>query len=109
METPIIIDVRSPAEYADMHIDGAINIDVMTAGFADGLASLDPARPYVVYCRSGARAARAQEWMTRAGFIDVTNGRSLADLRNLGHRVLLAGDTDAEAFARTWPTPLRTV
>jgi phage shock protein E len=74
-----IIDVRTPAEYAEGHLDGAVNIDVQAADFADRIAELPTDAEYVVYCRTGSRAGAAVAQMTALGFTDVTNAGSLAD------------------------------
>ena len=58
VSSPVILDVRTPEEYAAGHVPGAINIphDQVRAR----LAEIDSAKdqPIVVYCRSGRRAAR---------------------------------------------------
>lgn len=74
-----IIDVRTPAEYAEGHLDGAMNIDVQAADFADRIAELPTDAEYIVYCRTGSRAGAAVAQMTALGFTDVTNAGSLAD------------------------------
>ena len=66
----VILDVRTPAEFAQAHLPGAINIDV-TGDFAAGMATLDPTRPYAVYCHSGNRSAAAVQAMSSAGFANV--------------------------------------
>ncbi|MDO4792108.1 MAG: rhodanese-like domain-containing protein [Buchananella hordeovulneris] len=75
----VIIDVRTPEEYAAGHLQGAINIDVSGADFATKIAELDPAGSYVVYCRSGRRSGIALDQMKALGFTDVTNAGGLAD------------------------------
>ncbi len=73
-----IVDVRTPSEYAEGHLDGAVNIDVQdAAGFTAALEDLDPAAPYVVYCRSGNRSAAATAQMVDVGFTDVTDAGGL--------------------------------
>ena len=80
VDSRVIIDVRTPAEYAAGHIAGAQNIDVEAADFASKIASLDKEAPYLLYCRSGRRSAIAAEEMAKAGFTDVVDGGGLADL-----------------------------
>ncbi|MFZ5440127.1 MAG: rhodanese-like domain-containing protein [Myxococcota bacterium] len=66
-----LLDVRTPGEFQDGHIDGATNIPVQE--LESKLASL-PAKKdqdIVVYCRSGARSARAREMLLKAGFTKV--------------------------------------
>jgi len=75
-----VIDVRTPAEYEQAHIVGAINIDVEAPDFADRMAELDPDEPYLLYCRTGRRSAIAADQMNAAGFTDITDAAGLADL-----------------------------
>jgi rhodanese-related sulfurtransferase len=69
----IIIDVRTPEEFAQGHLDGAINLDVEGGAFEAGLADLDPSATYAVYCRSGRRSALAADAMAQNGFTDVAD------------------------------------
>ena len=68
-----VIDVRTPAEYAEGHIQGATNFDVEGTTFAESIASLDKSAAYSVYCRSGRRSAIAVELMNAAGFTNVSD------------------------------------
>jgi len=62
-----IVDVRTPQEFADGHIDGAVNIPVELPDFIDRVSELDPAGTYAVYCRSGNRSQVAVAGMTDIG------------------------------------------
>ena len=73
----IIIDVRTPEEFAEGHLDGAVNLDVESGEFEAGLADLDPSASYAVYCRSGRRSALAADVMAQNGFDDVADLGSL--------------------------------
>ena len=66
-----IIDVRTPEEFADGHIAGAVNIPVQQADFATRIAALDPNATYAVYCRSGNRSQPAVAAMQEAGITDI--------------------------------------
>ena len=66
-----IIDTRTPEEFGEGHIPGAVNIDIDGAEFADKVAELDKSRPIAVYCRGGRRSKEAAEYMVGCGF-DVT-------------------------------------
>ncbi|TQM57205.1 rhodanese-like domain-containing protein [Humibacillus xanthopallidus] len=66
-----VVDVRTPAEYAQGHLPGAVNIDVSAPDFATRIAALDRAGSYAVYCHSGNRSAAAVAAMTGAGFTHV--------------------------------------
>jgi rhodanese-related sulfurtransferase len=79
-----IIDVRSPGEYAQSHVVGAINIDVDGADFSDRIAELDPEEPYLVYCRSGRRSALAAGQMEDIGIEDIADAGGLGDLARAG-------------------------
>ena len=74
-----VIDVRTPAEYAEGHLEGALNIDVESPLFAEQIGELDPSGTYVVYCRSGNRSAVAIDLMKGMGFTDLINGGGYAD------------------------------
>jgi rhodanese-related sulfurtransferase len=67
----VLLDVRTPAEFASGHLPGAINVDVESADFAARIATLDPAVPYAVYCRSGNRSGVALGLMQAAGFTSI--------------------------------------
>lgn len=75
----IIIDVRTPAEYAEGHLDGAVNIDVQDANFGTILSQLPTDGEYVVYCRSGNRSAQAVEIMKASGFTNVIDAGGVSD------------------------------
>lgn len=62
-----IIDVRSPEEFAEGHIEGALNYNVEGPDFASQIAGLDPAGTYAVYCRSGNRSVVAVDYMSSQG------------------------------------------
>jgi rhodanese-related sulfurtransferase len=84
-----IVDVRTPAEFAAGHVEGAVNINVESPTFADEIAKLDKAASYSLYCRSGNRSAVAMDQMTEAGFTDITNlDGGLVDLADAGATVV---------------------
>lgn len=70
----VILDVRTPAEFAEGHLPGATNLDVQSPEFAAQVAQLDPSAPYAVYCRSGNRSQVALQMMAQGG---VTNAYHL--------------------------------
>jgi len=69
----IIIDVRTPEEFAAGHLDGAINYDFEGGALEAALADLDPNSTYVLYCRTGRRSALAAKIMKNDGFVQVTD------------------------------------
>lgn len=73
-DNAVILDVRTEAEYNDGVILNAINIDFYKGqGFVEELESLDKNKNYYVYCRSGARSAKACEIMNELGFENAFN------------------------------------
>jgi len=65
-----IVDVRTPQEFAQGHLPGAVNFDVSSPDFSTQLAALDPSAPYAVYCHSGNRSGVAVATMAEQGFTD---------------------------------------
>lgn len=63
-----LIDVRTPREYAQGHIDEAINIDFLNANFAEGFDQFDKSQPIYIYCKSGNRSGKAAKQLTELGF-----------------------------------------
>ncbi|MBU6144888.1 MAG: rhodanese-like domain-containing protein [Acidobacteria bacterium] len=74
-----IIDVRTPEEFAEGHLQGAINIDVQSADFEKRIGELDETAHYYIYCRSGRRSEIAHEKMIALGFTKVADLGSLED------------------------------
>jgi rhodanese-related sulfurtransferase len=72
----VILDVRTPGEYTDGHISGAVNIDFWSKGFADSVSKLDPKQVYLVYCTSGVRSGGAMKKMRKLGFERIYNMKS---------------------------------
>jgi phage shock protein E len=68
---PLVLDVRTPAEFAEGHVPHAINLphDQLEARLAELAPGGD--RTVVVYCKSGKRAAIASEILAEAGFSDL--------------------------------------
>ena len=81
-----LLDVRRPAEVTlSGRIAGAVVIDVSAPGFESrARAALDPGRPVVVYCRSGARAERAAQRLADLGFPDLANAGGFQALADAG-------------------------
>ena len=69
----VVLDVRTPAEFASGHILGAVNIDVESKDFDAKMGDLDRRLTYAVYCRSGRRSVTATEKMSLAGFTHLYN------------------------------------
>ncbi|MFM1967385.1 MAG: hypothetical protein RL590_242 [Actinomycetota bacterium] len=69
----ILLDVRTPGEFAEGFIEGARLIDFQSGNFESEIASLDKNTTYAVYCRSGNRSGQAAKIMYDAGFHNVYN------------------------------------
>ncbi len=67
-EKGVLIDVRTSEEYAEEHIDGAINGNVQDVNFKKWIDSLDKSKAYFLYCKSGKRSAQAMDMMKENGF-----------------------------------------
>jgi len=72
-ENFVIIDVRTPEEYAGGHIEKAINLDYYSETFADELDQLDKEKTYLIYCRTDHRSGEALDMMAELGFREVYN------------------------------------
>ena len=69
----IVIDVRTPAEFVEGHLPGAINIDWFSTDFNASLERIGKRKKIYVYCRSGKRSAKAAARLDSLGFKRVTN------------------------------------
>jgi rhodanese-related sulfurtransferase len=67
----VILDVRTPGEFARGHLKGAINLDFHGKDFQAQLGHLDKRRSYLVHCAVGGRSARACKLMSELGFKSV--------------------------------------
>ena len=63
----VILDVRTPAEFREGHLPGAVNMDYFGGPFETQIQSLPKTAPVLLYCRTGNRSASAYETMTKAG------------------------------------------
>ena len=74
-----IVDVRSPAEFADGAYPGAINIPLPLLPLR--MKELEPREtPIVLYCASGARSGQGMRFLRQNGFTDVINAGGLDDM-----------------------------
>ncbi|RYF88737.1 MAG: rhodanese-like domain-containing protein [Chitinophagaceae bacterium] len=76
---PTLLDVRTPQEFAEQHVAGAINIplDQLSARMQE---LIDLPRPIIAYCRSGNRSGMAVSMMNQNGISDAMNGGGIADM-----------------------------
>lgn len=69
----IILDVRTPGEFNQRHLKGAVNMDISDPKFMTKLAELDKKKSYRVHCASGGRSFQGTQIMKTLGFKDVEN------------------------------------
>tara|TARA_R110002124_G_scaffold87407_1_gene225147 strand:- start:188466 stop:188834 length:369 start_codon:yes stop_codon:yes gene_type:complete len=64
-----LIDIRTPLEYAEEHIEGSVNIDFLSQeSFKTAVQKLDKTKALYIYCRSGARSEKAAKQLQGLGF-----------------------------------------
>ncbi len=66
-----LIDVRTPEEYKEGTIKGAININFLNDNFKKEIEQLDPNQPIYIFCQSGKRSAKAHKLLIEEGFKNV--------------------------------------
>jgi len=62
-DSNVLIDVRTPEEYKEGHVRGAINLNYKDENFAKKVSELDSTKNYYIYCKSGVRAKSAEAIM----------------------------------------------
>lgn len=67
----VVLDVRTPKEYAEGHVPGAMNIDIHDPKFDQRIESLDKSKTYLVHCAKGVRSAAATKKMAGMGFLNL--------------------------------------
>lgn len=79
--TPVVIDVRTPEEFAAGHVEGAMNVPYEQIG--GRIAALAPGKdtPVVLYCKSGRRAGIALQTLRDMGYSKVENFGGFEDAR----------------------------
>ncbi|MFM1933641.1 MAG: hypothetical protein RL360_521 [Bacteroidota bacterium] len=75
----VIVDVRTPAEYKDGHLKGAINLPLQTLG--NNLNKLKKDQVIITCCRSGSRSGMAKRMLKANGFEQVHNGGPWTSLK----------------------------
>ncbi|MCU0498724.1 MAG: rhodanese-like domain-containing protein [Anaerolineae bacterium] len=65
----LLLDVRTPSEYSEAHIDGSVNIALQDLNTR--LSEIPHDQPVVIYCRSGNRSAQAAQLLIDAGYTQI--------------------------------------
>jgi phage shock protein E len=69
----VLLDVRTPDEFTDGHLEGAVNSDYRGGEFTEQMQNWDKNKVYYLYCASGNRSSKAAEAMREAGFKHIYN------------------------------------
>ncbi|MDW8394144.1 MAG: rhodanese-like domain-containing protein [Chitinophagales bacterium] len=69
----VVLDVRTPEEYASGHLPKARLINFYDKNFAEQLDKLDKNKTYIVYCKAGGRSSKASQMLIDKGFTRVYN------------------------------------
>ena len=78
------IDVRTPEEFKEGHLQGAVNVPHDQIASQIARISPDKTAPVNLYCRSGRRAEAALQELKKLGYTNVTNHGGYQDLLNKG-------------------------
>ena len=76
----LVVDVRTPEEYKNEHLPGAVNVPHTLVLQSLEKFGSNKHRPIVVYCKSGRRAELARGELSQAGYTAVTNGGAFSEL-----------------------------
>ena len=68
-----LVDVRTPEEFNEGHIENAVNINFMSDDFDANVAILDKEKHVMVYCKAGGRSAKAAARLKELGFKAITD------------------------------------
>jgi rhodanese-related sulfurtransferase len=80
----VVLDVRTPEEHAEGHLDGSVLMDVTESTFTARIAELDPSQTVYVYCRTGNRSGQAADILRANGFTRVSNIGGFDELARAG-------------------------
>ncbi|MCK0144586.1 rhodanese-like domain-containing protein [Arenibacter sp. F26102] len=73
LDNAILVDVRTPEEFGEGHLENAKNINWYDQNFAENFSAVDKDNTIYVYCKKGGRSAKAQEKLKSLGFNRVVN------------------------------------
>lgn len=69
----VLLDVRTPEEFDQGHIDNALNINWFDEDFAQQVEAIDKGETIYVYCKVGGRSTKAQQKLLSLGYKNVVN------------------------------------
>jgi rhodanese-related sulfurtransferase len=79
LKNVVLVDVRTPEEYREGHIPGAINIPNETIGTGEIPELPDKDQLILVYCRSGRRSKEASEKLVKLGYTNIVEFGGILD------------------------------
>lgn len=71
--TIVVLDVRTPKEFAGGHIAGATNVDYLAGNFRERVAKLAREQVYLVHCASGKRSTNCLPQLQQLGFTNLVH------------------------------------
>lgn len=92
----VVLDVRTPHEYADGHVPGAVNLDIHDPQFDQKLAKLDKSKTYLVHCAKGVRSEKAAKKMFAMGFPSLFDFHGGFSAWKNAHKPIEKGDAKPE-------------
>lgn len=72
-ENTLLVDVRTPEEFNDGHMENAVNINWFDKDFVNQFKDVAKDKTIYLYCKVGGRSGRAQEKLTTLGYMSVIN------------------------------------
>ena len=81
-----LIDVRTPAEYSNSHIDGAINLSLQDIQ-QGSVPSAAKDKPVYLYCHSGSRSGQATRVLKAAGYQNIVDLGAIAHVQAIGGNI----------------------
>ncbi len=72
----MLVDIRTPEEFAEGHIPGSVNVNFKKRTFKSYISKFDKNKPILIYCRSGNRSGKAEKVMRALGFKEVYDLKS---------------------------------
>jgi rhodanese-related sulfurtransferase len=84
----VLLDVRTPQEFSEGHIENAVNLDMQNPNFSSQIQNLNKTKTYIVFCRSGNRALTASQKMSEIGLETVYSKQGITDWQKLGFEVV---------------------
>lgn len=77
----LVVDTRTPGEYSNGHVKGAINIPYDIISRAIDQHETDKSKSIIVYCRSGNRSSHAKRYLIEAGYTNVVDAGSIGNMQ----------------------------